>query len=230
MKKINVFVFYIFLLFSLISCKEFRELTGLEEAKDSSSRHTKNAIKDFWNFSIGKTTDMVRATSNNKRKDVWSIQDKSVGKRTRGLVDVDADLFLPEKVMKDKGFRLARHLMLDVGADIVWIRFWSKGFREFGGVFAELVLSSDGRSWRGSKKGKDKMFRYVPSSRAWLKLSKKELQALNYCNNKFIRIQGKTDDPFAEALRKAAGKTGYSPKQLKKLIKKSKRMFYHPKK
>jgi hypothetical protein len=47
------------------------------------------------------------------------MKDVSTKARARLLVDVEADLTLPVDVLRDKGFRLARHLMLDTNGQAV---------------------------------------------------------------------------------------------------------------
>ncbi|MBU1241047.1 hypothetical protein KJ865_15140, partial [Myxococcota bacterium] len=112
-------------------CKKINDLNPRGE-KEHEGKMLKGALKDFWHYSTDDDQVVNLEPGESPQKDVWSIRDVSSKTRARALVDVDADLLLDEKTMKDKGFRLARHLMIDTKATIVRLRFWSRGFRREG--------------------------------------------------------------------------------------------------
>ncbi len=216
----------LYTLLLLTACDKFR---SSHEDNSLEVRGFKGAVKDFWHFSTGSSIDTRTLNGAKPQKDVWSIQDKSSRTRARALVDVDASLELPLKRIRDKGFRLARHLMLDTKAAVVLIRFWSRGFRLEGGVFAQLVLSQDGKDWQGRATNEDKYFRYLPKGAPWKKLTKDERRILTVFSTMHRRAAAQgVLAPRDTALRETAAKTNLSPAQIQSLLKKSRRLFYHP--
>nr|MDA3863578.1 hypothetical protein [Deltaproteobacteria bacterium] len=162
-------------------------------------------------------------------KDVWKIVNLSTKKRERALAEVDASLRLDENILKSRGYKLGYYLMTKTGAKIIRLRFWTRGFRTEGGIFAELMISRDGLNWKGTKKGQTKYFRYRPSHRSWKKLNQQELQTIK----EFSRFRKKaenmrTDKPKTWALRQTAAKQNLSPVKINQLLKKIKGMFHQP--
>ncbi|MBN2724886.1 MAG: hypothetical protein JXR95_12510 [Deltaproteobacteria bacterium] len=225
----NMVRYILILLFLLSSCDKVREMINQESEGRQKGSMVKNAFRDFFTFAVDVPQD-VEASENSGYNDVWKIADKSTKHRGRVLVWVDADLEIPEKLIRRKGFELANYILVDTKADCVKIQFWTRGFRKTGGVFAEIFLSNDGSTWEGSRKGRDKYFSYLPSGRKWKSLSKQQLAALRKYTSSLVKARksGKKDSA-AVALRDAAGATGISPVEIKKLLKKVERMFYHPK-
>jgi hypothetical protein len=226
MSKVGVIAFTVLLIFS--ACDFFEKLSPRGD-KEHEGKMMKTALGDLWKFHTGDEGGLSE-TRESSRKDVWQIKDLSTRKRARALIEVDAQLQLKDKVLKDKGFRLARHLMLDTKAKIVKIRFWTRGFREEGGVFAELLLSSDGKSWKGNSRGRDKYFRYTPSTRPWKSLSPKDiklLKSINRYRRKAIKLR--RAKPLESALRDVAADSATPPFKLNQLLKRTRRLFLHPK-
>jgi len=216
------------LVFLTFGCKQIKDLDPRGD-KEHEGKMLKGALKDFWHFSTADDQVANLEPGESPQKDVWSIRDKSSKTRARALVDVDADLLLDEKTMKDKGFRLARHLMIDTRATVVRLRFWSRGFRPEGGMFAELLLSGDGRDWNGSSQGTSRSFRFSPATRPWSKLTKDEIKVLKTLSREKRRAAKRgLKKPYEAALRNTAARTGIEPAKLISLEKSVHRMFAHP--
>jgi len=216
------------LILSVTSCKKLQELDPRGE-KEHEGKMMKGALKDFWHFSTDDDQGKTKLKGESPRKDVWRVKDMSTKHRARALVDVDAEITLSDKILKDKGFRLARHLMIDTRASIVRVRFWSRGFRDEGGMFAELILSKDGKSWSGSKRGADKAFQFIPGAKAWKKLTKDEIKIIKTISfEKKRAIARGHKDYHGHGIRDAAAKLKIEPAKLSSLEKSIHRMFYHP--
>jgi len=211
-------------------CESMKEY-ALDKDKQHEGKMTKQALKDFWTFTTDSGSKPEEGGDPDKpRKDVFGMKDVSTKNRPRILVDVDADLTLPVDVLRDKGFRLAQHLMLDTKSQAVKIRFWLRGCHRFGGVFGELTLSSDGLSFEGTSRGADKTFSYVPSSRPWTKLTPDEIKTLQKLDANFSAAEKRGDrKPMDSALRATAEETGRPPTELSSLTKRTAGWFVRPK-
>jgi len=220
-----------FWLAGLGACKSMKEHT-IEEDREHEGKMTKRALKDFWNFSTDHGSKPEDDGEPEKpRKDVFSMKDVSTKTRGRLLVDVDADLTLPVETLRDRGFRLAQHLLLDTGGQTVKLRFWARGCRRLCGVFAELSLSGDGLPFEGARRGgEDKTFSYVPASRPWTRLTPEELKTLTRLEAHVVEAEGRGDKtPMDTALRATAGDTGMPPAELSSLVKRVSGWFVRPK-
>ncbi len=212
------------------ACKSMKEY-ALEDDREHEGKMTKRALKDFWDFSTDHGSKPDEGGDPEKpRKDVFSMKDVSTKARGRLLVEVEADLTLPVETLRDRGFRLAQHLLLDTGGQTVRLRFWVRGCRRLCGVFAELTFSGDGLSFEGSRRGEDKTFSYVPPSRPWTKLTPDELKALARLEAHLVEAEGRGDkNPMDAALRATAGDTGLAPAELNSLVKRVSGWFVRPK-
>jgi hypothetical protein len=219
-----------FWLAGLIACESMKEY-ALENDKEHEGKMTRRALKDFWSFTTDSGSKPVEGGDPEKpRSDVFAMKDVSTKTRARILVDVDADLTLPVDMLRDRGFRLAQHLMLDTKSQAVKIRFWLRGCHRFGGVFGELTLTTDGLAFEGTARGQDKTFAYVPASRPWTKLTLDELKTLQKLEAHFTAAEGRGDKkPMDSALRATAEETGVSPAELSTLTKRTAGWFVRPK-
>lgn len=226
----NMFRYIIVLTLIFTACDKVKDVLPTSEGDSrQESNMVKKAFKDFFSFSIETDTAQVQG-STTTYSDVWKIIDKSVKNRGRALIMVDADIHMDSKTFRRKAFALANYLMMDTKAHCVKIYFWSRGFRETGGVFAELYMSKDGNNWGGTRSGSDRYLQYIPKSKPWQKLTKDEVKGLKSyekLHKKYKLLKRK--DAMAAALREAAGESSISPPDLKKLVGIVKNMFHHPK-
>lgn len=221
-----IFVLIAFLLV-ISGCEQIESLLG-NQKKGPEGKMVKSAVKDFFRFAapehMGNSGTLKKNT-----KDVWKVVNLSTKKRKRALAEVDASIKLDENILKSRGHKLGYYLMTKTGAKIIRLRFWTRGFRKEGGVFAELMISKDGLNWKGKKRGQTKYFRYRPSHRNWKKLNKKELKTIK----EFSRFRNKAnnmgvDKPKNWALRQTAAKQNLSPVKINQLLKRIKGMFHQP--
>ncbi len=216
---------YMALLFSCESMKEY----ALEKDKEHEGKMTRRAVSDFWTFTTDRRSKKTVSADDKPRRDVFSIQDVSTRQRSRILADAEADLHLPEDTFQDRGFRLARHLLLDSGATAVRVRFWAQGCRRLCGVFAELTFSTDGKSFDEKKSSDDKTFRYTPGNRPWRRLTETQMETLQILESHLIEQEGRSGKNAMEsALRATAADTGVPPAELKKLVSQSAGFFIQP--
>lgn len=208
-------------------CKSMKEY-ALENDREHEGKMTQRALQDFWRF----TTDHGKKPEEENRSlpgDVLAIRDVTAQGRVRLLIDVSADLDLPEKTFQDRGFRLARHLILDRSAMAVRIRFWVRGCRRMCGMFAEITLSEDGLSFDGHRNHPDKTFRYVPERTPWAKWTKDQIALLQQMEARLLQLESQgSPAPMDAALRETAAQTGVSPQELMRLSKQVKMTFEHP--
>jgi len=211
------------------ACESMKEF-ALENDREHEGKMTGRALKDFWSFTTDHGSKPEEGGESAKpRKDVFAMKDVSTKRRGRLQVDVDADLTLPVETLRDRGFRLARHLMVDTGGQAVRLRFWVRGCRRLCGVFAELTLTGDGLTFDGGGRGDDKSFGYVPAARAWTKLTPDELKALVRLEAHLVEAEGRGEKrPMDSALRATAGETGMAPTELSALARRVSGWFVQP--
>ncbi len=222
------------LLFSLwiagtTACNSMKDY-ALDKDQEHEGKMTQRALKDFWSFTTDSGSKPEEGGDPEKpRKDVFNMKDVSTKSRGRVLVDAEADLTLPVDILRDKGFRLAQHLMLDTNGSAVRICFWMRGCHKFCGVFGELTLTSDGMSFEGTARGQDKTFQYVPASRPWTKLTPAEIKNLQKLDANFVTAQSRGDKkPMDSALRATAEETGVPPAELNALTRRTAGWFVLP--
>jgi hypothetical protein len=213
----------------LCACESMKEY-ALENDREHEGKMTGRALKDFWSFTTDHGPKPEEGGDLAKpRKDVFAMKDLSTKRRGRLLVDVDAYLTLAEDTLRDRGFRLARHLMVDTGGQAVRLRFWVRGCRRLCGVFAELTLTGDGLTFDGGSRGEDKSFGYVPTARPWTKLTPVELKSLVRLETHLVEAEGRGDKrPMDSALRATAGETGQPPAELSALARRVSGWFVQP--
>lgn len=202
---------------------------ALENDKEHEGKMTRRALQDFWHF----TTDDTSTPKEGHRElpsDIIEIRDVTAQRRVRIQVDAWADLNLPEKTFQDRGFRLARHLLLERSATAIRIRFWVRNCRRLCGMFAELTLSEDGLSFDGRSNAPEKTFRYVPDQTPWTKWTRDQIARMQELETYLMRFESQNDPAAMDAaLRETAAKTGVSPQELMRLSKQIKKTFEHPK-
>jgi len=225
----RIIFFIIFWIATATACESMKGY-ALENDREHEGKMTGRALKDFWSFTSDSGPKPTEGAPDAPRKDVFAMTDASTKTRARVLVDVEADLTLPVDVLRDKGFRLAQHLMLDTKSQAVKIRFWMRGCRRLCGVFGELTLTGDGQAFDGAGRGQDKTFSYVPASRPWTKLTPDQIKALTRLETHLLAAEGRGEaKPMDSALRATAEETGMPPAELNALTRRTATWFVRPK-